>query len=166
MVTGKEILAGIGIAFAVTGGILAYQFYRLQKFTLKPKGIERFSASMNKISFDVYFDFINNSDLQIALAYQNYQIFINDKLITTIESKTPQVIYANGSSVLKVSVELSPRDLLKKLGSSNINNILKFREQNLKIESQMGVNYLGFTIPITTTLQNKIQEWLTPTPKK
>ena len=163
MITGKDILTGLGIAFAFVGGFLAYEFYRLQNFTLKPKSINRLSVSMNKISFDVYFDFINESDLQIALAYQNYQIFINDKLITTIESKTPQVIYPNGSSVLKVSVELSPRDLLKKLGSSNINNILKFREQNLKVETQMGVDYLGFTIPITTTIQDTIQEWMTPT---
>lgn len=163
MVTGKDILTGLGIAFAVTGGFLAYEFYRLQNFTLKPKAIERFSASMNKISFDIYFDFINNSDLQIALEYQNYQVYINEKLITTIQSKVPQVILANGSSVLKVSIELSPRDLLKKLGSSNINNILKFREQNLKVEAQMGVNYLGFTIPISTTMQDTIQEWMTPT---
>ena len=120
---------------------------------------------MNKISFDAYLDFKNNSDLQIALAYQNYQVFINDRLITTIESKTPQVILANGSSVLKVSVDLRPRDLLKKLGTANIDNILKFREQNLKIEAQMGVNYLGFTIPITTTLQDKIEEWIRPKSK-
>jgi len=166
MITSKDILTGLGIAFAVTGGFLAYEFYRLQQFTLKPKAIERFSANMNKISFDVYLDFVNNSDLQIALAYQNYQVFINDRLITTILSKTPQVILANGSSVLKVSVELSPRDLLNKLGSSNIENILKFREQNLKINCQMGVMYLGFTIPITTTLQDKIQNWITPTPAK
>jgi LEA14-like dessication related protein len=166
MITSKQILTGVGIAFAVTGGILAYQFYRLQQFTINPKSIERFSANMNKISFDVYFDFKNNSDLQIALAYQNYQVYINGRLVTTIESKTPQVILANGTSLMKVSVELSPRDLLKKLGTSNLDNILKFREQNLKIDAQMGVMYLGFTIPITTTMQDKIQNWITPTPTK
>ena len=166
MVTRKQILTGLGIAVAVTGGILTYQFYRLKNFTLKAKGIEKFFASMNKISFDIYFDFINNSDLQIALDYQNYQVYINDKLITTIQSKTPQLIIANGSSVLKVSVELSPRDLLKKLGSANIDNILKFREQNLKVKAQMGVKYLGFTIPITTTLQDTIANWIAPTPTK
>ena len=166
MLTTKQVLTGLGIGLAVTGGVLAYEFYRLQQFTLKPKSIERFSANMNKISFDVYFDFINNSDLQIGLAYQNYQVYINDKLITTIQSKTPQVILANGSSVLKVSVDLSPRDLLKKLGSANIENVLKFREQNLKIDCQMGVMYLGFTIPITTTIQDKITNWMTPTPTK
>jgi hypothetical protein len=165
MITRKEVLTGLGIAFAVVGGILAYQFYRLQNFTLKIKGIDRLSVSMDKISFDAFFDFKNNSDLQIALAYQNYKVYINEKLITTIESKTPQVIYANSSSVLKVSVNLSPKDLLNKLGSANINNILNFKAQNLKIDVQMGVNYLGLTFPITTTLKDKITDWLSPKSK-
>jgi len=164
MITRKEILIGLGIAFVVTGGVLAYQFSRLMNYTLKIKGIDRLSASMSKMSFDAYLSFQNNSDLQIALAYQNYKVYINDKLITTIDSKTPQLISPNTSSVLKVSVDLSPSDLLKKLGSSSIQNILNIKQQNLKIVTKMGVKYLGFTIPISTTIEDTITNWIAPTP--
>ena len=71
MITGKQILAGAGVAILVTGGILAYQFSRLMKYTLKIKGIDKLSASMSRVSFDAYLDFVNNSDLQIALGRMN-----------------------------------------------------------------------------------------------
>jgi hypothetical protein len=165
MVTRKQILAGAGVAILVTGGLLAYQFSRLMKYTLKIKGIDRLSASMNKVSFDAYLDFTNNSDLQIALAYQNYKVYLNDKLITTIDSKIPQVIFPKATSVLKVSVDLSPADLLKKLGSASVQNILNIKQQNLKVVSKMGVKYLGLTIPISTTVEDRIVNWITPTTK-
>jgi LEA14-like dessication related protein len=164
MITRKQILAGAGVAVLVTGGILAYQFSRLMKYTLKIKGIEKLSASMSKLSFDAYLDFVNTSDLQIALAYQNYKVYLNGTLITTIDTKIPQVIYPKSTSVLKVSVDLSPADLLKKLGAASMTNILNIKQQNLKVVSKMGVKYLGFTIPISTTVEDRIVNWITPTP--
>jgi len=161
----KQILVGAGIALATTFGILAYQFSRLMKYTLKIKGIDRLSANMNKVSFDAYLSFTNNSDLQIALAYQNYKVYLNDKLITNIDSKTPQVILPKTSSTLKVSVDLSPSDLLKNLGSASVQNILNIKQQNLKIVTKMGVKYLGLVIPINTTIEDKIINWITPTTK-
>lgn len=161
----KQILVGAGIALATTFGILAYQFSRLMKYTLKIKGIDRLSANMNKVSFDAYLSFTNNSDLQIALAYQNYKVYLNDKLITNIDSKTPQVILPKTSSTLKVSVDLSPSDLLKNLGSASIQNILNIKQQNLKIVTKMGVKYLGLVIPINTTIEDKIINWITPKTK-
>ena len=161
----KQILVGAGIALATTFGILAYQFSRLMKYTLKIKGIDRLSANMNKVSFDAYLSFTNNSDLQIALAYQNYKVYLNDKLITNIDSKTPQVILPKTSSTLKVSVDLSPSDLLKNLGSASVQNILNIKQQNLKIVTKMGVKYLGLVIPINTTIEDKIINWITPKTK-
>jgi LEA14-like dessication related protein len=165
MVTRKQLLTGLGIAVVVTGGILAYQFSRLMKYTLKIKGIDRLSANMNKVSFDAYLSFQNNSDLQIALAYQNYKVYLNDKLITTIDSKTPQIILPKASSILKVSVDLSPNDLIKKLGGASIQNILNIKQQNLKVVTKMGVKYLGLTIPVSATSEDKIINWITPTTK-
>lgn len=161
----KQILVGVGIALATTFGILAYQFSKLMKYTLKIKGIDRLSANMNKVSFDAYLSFTNNSDLQIALAYQNYKVYLNDKLITNIDSKTPQVILPKTSSTLKVSVDLSPSDLLKNLGSASVQNILNIKQQNLKIVTKMGVKYLGLVIPINTTIEDKIINWITPKTK-
>jgi hypothetical protein len=161
----KQILVGAGIALATTFGILAYQFSKLMKYTLKIKGIDRLSANMNKVSFDAYLSFTNNSDLQIALAYQNYKVYLNDKLITNIDSKIPQVILPNTSSTLKVSVDLSPSDLLKNLGSASVQNILNIKQQNLKIKTKMGVKYLGLVIPINTTIEDKIINWITPKTK-
>jgi LEA14-like dessication related protein len=166
MITRKQILTGLGIAVVITGGFLAFQFSRLMKYTLKIKGIDRFSASMSKVSFDAYLSFENISDLQIALAYQNYQVYINDKLITTIDSKKPQVILPKTSTTLKFSIDLSPSDLLKKLGSSSVQNILNIKQQNLKVITKMGVKYLGFTIPINTTIEDTIANWIAPTPTK
>lgn len=162
MLSRKQIVTGVGIAFAVTAGLLAFQFYRLKNFTIKIKGIDRLSASMSKVSFDAYLSFTNNSNLQIALAYQNYKVYLNDKLITTIDSKTPQTIFPNGTSVLKVSVDLSPSDLIKKLGSASIQNVLNIKQQNLKIVTKLGVKYLGLTIPISTTTEDKIANWTAP----
>jgi hypothetical protein len=165
MVTRKQMLVGAGVAILVTGSLLAYQFSRLMKYTLKIKGIDRLSASMNKVSFDAYLEFTNKSSLQIALAYQNYKVYLNDKLITTIDSKEPQVIYPNRSSVLKVSVDLSPNDLIKKLGSASLGNILNIKQQNLKIVTKMGVKYLGLTIPVSTTIEDRIVNWISPPTK-
>ena len=165
MITKKEVLVGVGITLTTIMGFLYFQFLKLMEYTIKIKGIDRLSASMNKLSFDAFISFNNNSDLQIGLAYQNYDVYINDKLITTINSKTPQVILPKTSSLLKVSVDLSPSELIKKLGSSSLQNILNIKQQNLKVVTKMGVNYLGLTIPVNKTIEDKIVNWITPTPK-
>lgn len=161
----KEIFIGLGIALVTTIGVILYQFSRLMQFTIKIKGIDRLSANMNKVSFDAYLSFTNNSELQIALAYQNYMVYLNNNLITTIDSKTPQVILPKTASTLKVSVDLSPKDLIKKIGASSLQNVLNIKQQNLKIVSKLGVKYLGLTIPIRTTSEDKIINWITPKAK-
>jgi hypothetical protein len=165
MVTSKQLLVGVGITLATITGFLYFQFLKLMQYTINIKGIDRLSANMNKLSFDAIISFSNNSDLQIALAYQNYDVYINDKLVTTVNSKTPQIILPKTSSLLKVSVNLSPSELIKKLGSSSIQNILNIKQQNLKVVTKMGVNYLGYIIPVNNTIEDKIVNWITPTPK-
>jgi hypothetical protein len=86
-------------------------------------------------------------------------------MVTNIDSKTPQVILPKTSSTLKVSVDLSPSDLLKNLGSASVQNILNIKQQNLKIKTKMGVKYLGLVIPINTTIEDKIINWITPKTK-
>jgi hypothetical protein len=61
-----------------------------------------------------------------------------------------------------VSVDLSPNDLIKKLGSASLGNILNIKQQNLKIVTKMGVKYLGLIIPVKTTAEDKIANWITP----
>jgi LEA14-like dessication related protein len=165
MITTKQLVVGVGITLATITGFLYFQFLKLMQYTINIKGIDRLSANMNKLSFDAIISFSNNSDLQIALAYQNYDVYINDKLVTTVNSKTPQIILPKTSSLLKVSVSLSPSELMKKLGSSSIQNILNIKQQNLKVVTKMGVNYLGYIIPVNNTIEDKIVNWITPTPK-
>jgi LEA14-like dessication related protein len=165
MVTTKQLVVGVGITLATITGFLYFQFLKLMQYTINIKGIDRLSANVNKLSFDAIISFSNNSDLQIALAYQNYDVYINDKLVTSVNSKTPQVILPKTSSLLKVSVNLSPSELIKKLGSSSIQNILNIKQQNLKVVTKMGVNYLGYIIPVNNTIEDKIVNWITPTPK-
>ena len=164
MIKRKEILVGLGITIAVIGGYLAYQYSQLMKYTLGIKGIDRLSANTNKLSFDAYLSFQNNSSLQIALAYQNYKVYLNNTFISEIDTKTPQLISPNGSSVLKFSVDLSPSDLIKKLGLASLQNLLNIKKQNLKVVTKMGVKFLGFTFPVNVTIEDTIENWIAPTP--
>ena len=162
MATRKQFIVGGAVALVFIAGFLGIQFYRLKNFTLQIKGVDKFKASMKRVSFDVYLDFINKSNLQIALGYQNYKVYINNKLVTTINSRTPQVIHPKSGSVLKASVDLSPADLINKLGGASIENILNIKQQKLKIVVSLGVRYLGITIPINTTIENTIANWIAP----
>lgn len=162
MVARKQILTGLGISLAAITGILAFQFYRLKNFDLTIAGIDKLMVAMSRITFDVYLNFVNKSDLQIAMAYQTYEVYINNKLVTTLTSKDAQVIAPKGRTTLKFSVDLSPADLIKKLGASSLTNLLTFKQQVLKIDAKLGLKFLFSTIPVHTVIEDKIVNWAKP----
>jgi len=162
MVTRKQVFVGLGITLAATVGVLLYQFWRLKNYVITIKGIDVKKVSLANVQFDAYLNFINKSDLTIALAYQKYDVYINDKLITKLSSDTPQLISPKATSVLKVAVDLSPQDLIKKLGASSLSNILTFKQQVLRIDAKMGVKFGNLVIPISTSISDKIVNWATP----
>lgn len=161
-VTKKQLFVGIGLAVLSAATLIGYQIYKLKQFTLTPNGVQFKTVSMKELNFDAYLNFKNESTLQIALAYQKYKVYINNKLITTITTNVPQVILPKAVSVLKANVVLSPNEIIKKLGASSLLNIVTFKQQMLRIDVVAGIKFGNFVIPITKTIEDKIVNWASP----
>lgn len=158
MITKKQIFVGTAITLTTIGIFLLVQFNRLSNFKIKPTGLTNFKATLKKVSFNLSFNFINESDLQIATKYQTYKVYLNNTLVATLKSNVSQTIYPKGSSPLRLAVEFNPENIIANL----IVNILSIKQQKLRVDVTIGVKYLGLTIPITQTLEDKIVDWINP----
>ena len=163
MITRKQIFVGLGVALTTLGIYLAIQFNRLKNFSLKVRNIKVNKLTQQEVNLEISFNFVNRSDLQIALAYQVYDIYLNNKLVSTVKSDKTQTITPKSSTPLKVNVSFKPIEVVSKIDFTKVlGTLLNFKRQNIKVVTKLGVKYLGLTIPVTTTTEDTIENWSKP----
>jgi LEA14-like dessication related protein len=118
------ILGGIGL-FSVTLAIAYAQYKRLMDYTIKFKNIKLKSITPEKINFDLFIDFKNNSSLKFDILEQEYSIYANNKFISKIINKSANTINANSTSVIGINVNINVKDLTNALNKNWASLLIK-----------------------------------------
>lgn len=169
-VTKKQLIWGSVIAvLGVTGIWLAKQIKKIQDYTLEFKKIKVNSFSKEFLDFNVYYDYKNNSDIDINLSEQEYDVYVNGTFITTLTNYAENVLKAKSVSPLGFNVRLNLPDLDKKLRVNYFKMIAQPKEVKLDVVMRWKVR-LGFIkIPVKYTWKTDLKEilgWYLPIYRK
>ena len=153
--------------FVLSGlGITAFMIYkRVEKliyYGLKMRNAQVVEASLNRLRMNLYFALTNQSDVQVVISKQQYEVFLNDIYLTTVNSDVEQIVYPNSISTLEVKVDLDPKYVLQKIANSNAKRlqlITRFKQQRIKLVTKLWVKVGIFNIPVTIPYESTIENW-------
>lgn len=137
--------AGVTVTTAIW---LKKQYNLLMKnvYTLKTFGVKK--VSLDQIIINVVYDYVNNMDVDVNLASQEYKIYMDDKYIQTIKSDTLVVLKAHSTSQIPLDVTLNPKDLYDKLKGNLIAAVGGKQKVKIRVDSKFKVKLGFFKIPV------------------
>jgi LEA14-like dessication related protein len=104
--------AAIGLV-SVTGFILYTQIMKVLNYRLDFKGFKNVSANKNGLSFIIVYEYENKAKIDITLAEQKYEIFIDGVYVTTLTNFAPNTLIGSKPSTIELNVNLTIDELKK-----------------------------------------------------
>jgi len=151
VISGVTVLAGALLYFA-------YQYRKLMSYVINYKGLTVRNISANNIAFDLFVEFVNNSNLKINLKNQQYKVYVNDKYVSKGGTNKPATIEPNQSSVLTNLVSFNPTDVLKALERNWADILLKPDLIIVRIDYQVNASLFGIGVPIKNTYKISLKQ--------
>lgn len=160
----KYILFG---SLALLVGV-GYYFYKQAKkaydFCYKIKKLKINKLGRTFTSFDLTFDFQNKSKLEFMVTSQDFDVFINDTLVTKINSDKTYVLKPESWSPLTTTINFNPDEIFQSVKSVEfLKNMLSGTDKiKIKTIGKIGVKsgVISATIPLDITYT--LKELLTP----
>jgi LEA14-like dessication related protein len=124
---------------------------------------------LDTLDFNSYFDYKNNSDIDIKLSEQEYDIYVNEVYITTLRNYQENILKANSVSELGFNINLNLPDLDKKLKVNYFKMIAEPKAVKIRVEMKWKVRFGLFKIPIKYSWNTNLKEilgWYLPMYKK
>lgn len=169
-ITKKTIIVGGVVAILTATAIyLSKQIKKLQDFTLTFKKIKINTFNVSELDFDVFYDYKNNSNIDIKLTSQEYDIYINDVFITTMTNYAENNLKALSTSSLGFNLKLNLPDLDKKIRLTYFNMVAKPKEVKIKVIMRWKVRLGVFKIPLKYIWNTNLKEilgWYLPIYRK
>ncbi len=154
----KYIIAGVIAVVTFVGAFAYLQYKKMMDYVIKFKGIKIKKISLNLISFDLFLDYTNNSDITFTLKKQVYDVYVNNIFVTTLENTSPNTILKNTTSVLGLNVAFNPKEVLKKI-KKNASDLLTNSDKiiiKVDVKLKVKVGIITITVPYVyeDTLKN------------
>ncbi len=157
----KHIIAGIiGVT---TTFALAYVYLQIKKLKSTPvcfKGLKIKRLSANDVNFDVFINVSNSSDAKIEIVDQNYNVYLNDKLVTNAANHATTIIQAKADSLIGINIAFNPTAVLKILNQNFLTMLTQPASVKLKIDIKLKVKFFGFKVSIPLVIEKSIKDLL------
>lgn len=157
----KLLVPGLLITAAA---VLVYggrQLYLLYKAAVKIVNVKINSISTGNISLVLYAELINKGDISAVVKNQHYDVFLNNVIVSTIDSRNEIHVNSNGKTILPININFSPDKTLS-IGLANLSNLLIDRAKVvLEIKGYLSltsgpITLNNFLVNIKYTLQELI----------
>ena len=171
MKIGKKtmIWGGVAAILGVTAIWLNNQIKKVKNFTLTFKKITVNKFNLKELDFNVMYDYKNNSDIDINISSQEYDIYVNDVFITTLTNYAENSLKANSTSPLGFNCKLDLPELDSKLRLSYFNMVAQPKEVKIEIVLKWKVRIAFFKMPVKYTWKTNLKEilgWYLPIYRK
>lgn len=159
--TQKYTLWGLGVGIL---GLTAFYVTRIVKqlknFTLTFRTIKVNAFSKEKLEFDVFYNYTNNSPININLASQEYDVYINGIFITTMTNYSENVLRAKTTSPLGFSVKLNLPEIDSKIRTTYLQMITNPKNVIIRIEMKFKARVGFLRIPYRYNWNTNLKEIL------
>lgn len=163
------IWGGVIAVLGVTAVWVSKQVKKINDFTLTFKKISVNKFNVKELDFNVFYDYKNNSDIDINLSSQEYDVYVNGTFITTMTNYAENTLKATSTSPLGFNCKINLPDLDKKLRLSYFSMVAQPKEVKIRVVMKWKVR-LGFIkIPVNYTWDTDLKEilgWYLPIYRK
>lgn len=151
VISGVTLLAGALVYFMV-------QYRKVMSYVLNFKGIKIKDISANKVAFNLDVEFVNNSDLNILLKSQKYDVFLNNKFVSSGGSSQKTKLKPKGGTIITNLVSFNPTNVLKALETNWAQLLFNPKSVSLRIDYNVKASLWGIPIPIKNTYSITVAE--------
>jgi hypothetical protein len=106
-------ITGLIALVSITGAYMYSQVMKILDYTLDFKGMRDVKFDNKGVSFKIWYEYTNKANITITLATQEYDVYINNKFLTTLKSNIPNVLDGSKVSNILIDVNLTPEDFKK-----------------------------------------------------
>lgn len=156
--------------YAIWGGVIAVlgataiyvnkQIKKINDFTLTFKKIKVNKFSLTELDFNTFYEYKNNSNIDINLSSQEYDLYVNGTFITTMTNYIENTLKANSVSPLGFNIKINLPDLDKKLRLTYFTMIADPKAVKLTIIMRWKVRFGFVKIPVSYTWNTDLKEIL------
>jgi len=138
----------IGLLIGAIVGIIAYLLNELNKINKAALGYAGFkikSITLGQIDLTVYFKLINSGSLDMIVSNQEYDVFINGKIVSRIKYNNPITI-SPGLNILPQEVTIKLSDALR-AGITNLSDFINDKSKiniTMKGKRNIKIGFLSF----------------------
>ena len=155
----RNILIGSIAAALSIALIYAYSEYKkLMDFVISFKSVKLKSLSQKFISFDLFLNIKQLSNVSFSIIKQRYDIYINNNFIFTVWNYNT-VRIKKGNNDLNLSVYFSPSDIKDKSVRANVLfAILNLDSSTITVDSRLIIDFHGIEINIPYKYTSSLKE--------
>lgn len=164
----KYLIATLIGAISLTGAYMYLQVKKILNYTLKSIGARNVTISATGVTADFVYEYQNKADIDVTLATQEYEIFINGVYLTTLKNNNPTLLKGGQKSSIVVKMDLNYKEIANTLKTNYLTLIAL--PQNVKILTKMKwkAKYGIFKVPISYEWEVSLKEvmgWYLPNKK-
>ena len=111
----SSVLAILGVGLGFTALWVKKQIAKIQDFKLTFVKMQVNKFNIKTLDFNVMYNYTNNSDIDINLSSQEYDLYINGTYLNTMTNFAENVLKANSVSPLGFNANFDLDKLNKKL---------------------------------------------------
>ena len=141
-------ITGLIALVSITGAYMYSQVMKILDYTLDFKGMRDVKFDKNGISLKIWYEYKNKANITITLATQEYDVYINNKYLTTLKSNIPNVLDGSIASNILIDVNLTPADF-KKLDMNIAQVLVAPKSIEIKTIMKWKVKYGILKFPVT-----------------
>ena len=161
------ITALIGL-ISFTGAYMYFQVSKILNYTLNFKGVKNVAKSGNGIAFTMWYEYTNKANINVTIAEQAYEIYINNQYFTTLTNFVPNTLTGSQTSNIEVNINLTLADF-KKLKLNYAQLILQPKTVEIKTVMKWKVKYGIFKFPVSYEYMVSLKQiisWFVPSINK
>jgi LEA14-like dessication related protein len=140
-------IAGLIGLVSVTGAYMYYQVNKILAYTLDFKGVKNVKFDNKAVSFTIWYEYKNKANINVTLAEQEYEVYINNQYLTTLTNFVPNTLVGSEPSIIDVNVKLTLQDF-KRLNLNYAQVLLAPKSIEIKTIMKWKVKYGILKFPV------------------
>lgn len=143
-VIGLMVVAGIVITIIALN--LQKQIALIKQMGVKFGSAKQLNFSADSVVVDIMLNITNPTTIPITLQSIDADIYINNLKVTNVSQKIPQVLNANSTAPITVTVSFSPSMLNQGSTVSSILGLLDLKNDNIALKGTLSCSVYGIPI--------------------
>lgn len=156
----KYWIAGLIGAVTITGAYMYLQVKKVLEYSLKFVATRNLTIKTNGVSADFVYEYINKANIDVTLAKQEYDVFINGVFYTTLKNDVPNVLKGGQPSLVAFRMTLDYKEIGEKLKTNYLSLVALPQNVKILIKMKWKVRYGIIRVPISYDWELTLKEIL------